>query len=52
MTLNGAVDEFVDELADELDPQPESNAATQPNVIATDRVRFDMIERPIANIVR
>jgi len=52
VTLNGAVEEPVDELADELDPQLESNAVTQPNVIATDRVRFDLIERPIANIVR
>jgi hypothetical protein len=50
--LNGAVDELVDELADEPDPQPESSAITQPNVIATDRVRFDMIEPPIANMVR
>jgi len=49
--LNGAVDELVDELADEPDPQPESSAITQPNVIATD-MRFDMIEPPIANMVR
>jgi hypothetical protein len=52
VALNGAVEELVDELADELDPQAESRAVTQPNVIATDRVRFDMIDRPTANIVR
>ena len=50
--LNAAVDELVDEVADEPDPQLESNAITQPNVIATDSVRFDMIEPPIANMVR
>jgi hypothetical protein len=52
VTLNGVVDDVVDGLADELDPQPESSAARQLNVIATDRVRFDMTERPIANMVR
>jgi hypothetical protein len=52
VTLNGDVDELVDEFADELDPQAESSAATQPNVIVTDRVHFEVIDRPTANIVR
>jgi hypothetical protein len=52
VTLNGAVDNVVDGLADELDPQPESTAARQLNAIATVRVRLDWVKRPIGNIAR
>jgi hypothetical protein len=55
-TLSGAVaeltDELADGLADGLESQLERSAATQPKAIAADIVRFDMTERPVANIVR
>jgi hypothetical protein len=52
VTPSGAVDEIIDELADELVPPHQSSAATQPNAVATNKVRLRMIERPIANMVR
>jgi hypothetical protein len=52
VTLRGAADDVVDGLAAGLDPQSESRAAAQTSVIATAEARFDMIERPNANMVR
>jgi hypothetical protein len=52
VTPSGAVDEIVDELADELDPSPKSSAAMQLKVVATINVRFHTVQRLIANIER
>jgi hypothetical protein len=52
VTPSVAVDELVDELADELGPTLKSIQAVQQKVLATSKVRFRMMERPIANIER
>jgi hypothetical protein len=52
VTPSVAVDELVDEFADELDPTLKSSAAAQLKVLATSKVRFRIIERLIANIER
>jgi hypothetical protein len=52
VTPSGAVDELVDELADERDPLPKSSAAVQSKAVTISKIRFHMMERLIVSMER